>query len=773
MTRPPFTVDTHLFRELGQLLVGRDSTALVELIKNSYDADATHVTVFGEALHDPERGFIKVVDDGNGMTPEQFRRGFLRIASRSKDEGTRRSPRYSRRFTGEKGIGRLAAHKLAIRLGVESIPWARDARQPRTGVSAAIDWDAVEQAETLEDVTEDAVEVHDEPITSHKVRSGTSITLTRIRRAWTAAERDRFFNEVQTFLPPDTLIEPFPADVSKKRLIFSTPNVREATTASSQFKVDLTGDFAGGESHWKALAAASHWLVEIRAQEGDENVHFVVAPTKRIEAENPVAERHEFTEPHPDPANGPFFDARIIIREGLLRLPAAEKRWAKAASGIRVFVEGFRVLPYGDVKNDWLSLDFDYTRRAGNLLGEGQVDAPASADRLSLVLLPNSNYYGAVFLTQQGGRSLRMLVNREGFVPEAGFDHLQRLVRLGIDLSTRIRAAASAPRREERRKRRSQKRTGGSGTSAPPEAPAGEAAQPLTSRQVFDDAVKAARELAAEARAAVAAADFQSAAANISAAAKELEDVSPLWDELISEGAMLRILASVGTQLAGFIHEVRGLLGTAEAVDAAIERIRKFPDMPRATLGDLGRVQRSVADLRRNLERQASYLLDVINPDTRRRRSRQSLADRFNTGARLVAHLAEKHAIGIHNKIPEDLRSPPMFPAELTTVFSNLLTNAVKAAGDGGRIRATARRIANGQTRLLIENTGAAVNLADAERWFRPFESTTVEVDPVLGQGMGLGLTITRSMLEEYGATVKFVAPSEGYSTAVEIIFPG
>jgi hypothetical protein len=38
-----FSVDTHVFRELGELLVGRDSTALLELIKNCYDADATHV----------------------------------------------------------------------------------------------------------------------------------------------------------------------------------------------------------------------------------------------------------------------------------------------------------------------------------------------------------------------------------------------------------------------------------------------------------------------------------------------------------------------------------------------------------------------------------------------------------------------------------------------------------------------------------------------------------------------------------------------------------
>src|SRR5437764_9962381 len=62
-----FTVDTHLFRELGELLVGRDSTALVELIKNSYDADATVVTVEGRHLDDPKRGRILILDDGIGM----------------------------------------------------------------------------------------------------------------------------------------------------------------------------------------------------------------------------------------------------------------------------------------------------------------------------------------------------------------------------------------------------------------------------------------------------------------------------------------------------------------------------------------------------------------------------------------------------------------------------------------------------------------------------------------------------------------------------------
>ena len=76
---PSFTVDTHLFRELGDLLVGRDSTALIELIKNSYDADASSVSVYAENLDDEIQGLIQISDDGIGMTSFAFMRGFLRV----------------------------------------------------------------------------------------------------------------------------------------------------------------------------------------------------------------------------------------------------------------------------------------------------------------------------------------------------------------------------------------------------------------------------------------------------------------------------------------------------------------------------------------------------------------------------------------------------------------------------------------------------------------------------------------------------------------------
>ena len=163
--------------------------------------------------------------------------------------------------------------------------------------------------------------------------------------------------------------------------------------------------------------------------------------------------------------------------------------------------------------------------------------------------------------------------------------------------------------------------------------------------------------------------------------------------------------------------------------------------------------------------------MDVVTPDARRRRSRQRVGDRFDTAVRLVDHSAQRRRIRIENRIPAGLKTLPMFPAELTTVFANLLTNAVKGAGEDGRIEASAAND-DGVMRVRVQNTGAAVDLGESERWFEPFQSTTDEIVPVLGQGMGLGLTITRRVLDYYGIEIAFVEPDPPYATSIEMVFP-
>ena len=78
-----FTVDAGLIQRLGYELVGRAETAVSELIKNAYDADATVVDVdFIDS--DVKGGTLIVSDNGVGMTEDQLINGFMRISSADK-----------------------------------------------------------------------------------------------------------------------------------------------------------------------------------------------------------------------------------------------------------------------------------------------------------------------------------------------------------------------------------------------------------------------------------------------------------------------------------------------------------------------------------------------------------------------------------------------------------------------------------------------------------------------------------------------------------------
>ncbi len=764
-----FTVDTHLFRELGDLLVGRDSTALIELIKNSYDADATEVVVLGRHLDDPEKGLIVITDNGSGMTSTQFERGFLRVASRLKDDGERKSSLLKRRYTGAKGIGRLAAHKLARLLEVESIPWVdiEQASPPsedgRTRVKARIDWDAIEEFETLDEIEgSDAVTVDHVPI-SAAANCGTVLRLSRLRRRWTKFERARFFAEVQSFAPPDFLTRRLRRSVVAKELLFEKPFVRLAESDGQEWAVRLEGEFAAGEDYWRLIEEHAAWVIEIRCSPGDPKVHYVIAPTKRTLKAIPDAKPYTSERDHPAPEQGPFFDARLFLRIGKLSAKGDQRTWANLSSGVRVYMEGFRVLPYGESQNDWLKIDSDYTRRSRTLdsLRDWDLeDLDHDDDKdAALTVFPNNNYFGGVFLVHEHAENMRMLVNREGFVPEGGYDHLVLLVRMGIDLCTRVHAAASYHQRKARKDRRRNK---------PKEKPAS------SLRSSLQDAVDVMTTARAHVVATAQGEEADALAEKLGEALEKLQVYVDRADEMISEQALLRVLASVGTQMSAFVHEIRALLGASQAVEHALERLASDADLSREQKRKLRRVLQAIGDLRRGLEREASYLTDIMTPDARRRRSRQKLFERFDVASRLVAHLAERRGIRIGNNIPQTVKSPPMFPAELAAVFTNLLSNAVKAAGREGRIEATARAESDGSVHLLVQNTGVAVDLEQAETWFRPFESTTAEVEPALGQGMGLGLPITRRMLDDYGAEIRFVRPvDESFATAIQITFPG
>lgn len=777
MPEPPplFSVDTHLFRELGELLVGRDSTALLELIKNCYDADATSIVVSAVDLDNSDRGRIVIRDNGCGMDEKRFREGFLRIASRFKETGTRRSDHFQRRYTGSKGIGRLAAHKLAKYMEVSSVR-GKPRKQAKEIINATIDWDRIEAKDTLGQLTNE-ITLRSEEL-AKPAPSGTTITLSRLRRPWTDKERTRFVAECRSFQAPVALSDPLPATVfGKEILLFETPMIRDTENEDPGCEIKLEGEFGEGDHYWDNLVAVTGWAMEIDCKTDKTIVKYVIVPSKKTKKDFPDAGRREFEHPHPDPKNGPFFQSRILIRDDKIN-DKNVRDWSQRTSGIRVYLEGFRVLPYGDVGDDWLSLDANVGRRSWerDKLTQTIIDKETDeAGDWELSVLTNRSYTGGVFLTQEDAPTLRMLVNREGFVAEREYDTLVEILKRAIDLATRTRAAAKYPKRQKEKayKRAEQPQqlllpVPVTPPSTIPTKPLSEMEPPAAIANATAQAIGSVQEAR---RLITAGGQDEQVIHQLVMTQSAIAEVITAADRIGDSAAILRVLASLGTQMASFVHEINSLLSTAVAIHEAIGRLRTDKTIASETRTKLQPVYQSTGDLRRQIERQAAYMVEITSTDARRRRSRQPLRERFDVAARLVTPAIERREITLTNDIPQKLKTPAMFSAEVTVVFTNILTNAVKAAGKGGQIRAWGESRLSGRTAVVVENTGVAVDLKDADRWFRAFESTTAEIDSSLGQGMGLGLTITRDLLEQYGATIQFVAPQKGFATAVEIQF--
>lgn len=107
-------VDARLISQLGDALIDSNKVALMELIKNSSDADATICKISIDTFFENEQGRGKIVieDNGSGMNDYIIENSFLKIASSFKNNYQKISPKYKRIAQGNKGIGRLSLNKL-------------------------------------------------------------------------------------------------------------------------------------------------------------------------------------------------------------------------------------------------------------------------------------------------------------------------------------------------------------------------------------------------------------------------------------------------------------------------------------------------------------------------------------------------------------------------------------------------------------------------------------------------------------------------------------
>ena len=112
-----FKFDVSTFRLLGRELITDRITALFELVKNCYDANAEKVDIIFESLNPlSNKSKIIIKDDGLGMTFEDIRDKWMVIGTSSKRRKTTSPAPYNRVVAGKKGVGRFAVDKLGGKL---------------------------------------------------------------------------------------------------------------------------------------------------------------------------------------------------------------------------------------------------------------------------------------------------------------------------------------------------------------------------------------------------------------------------------------------------------------------------------------------------------------------------------------------------------------------------------------------------------------------------------------------------------------------------------
>jgi signal transduction histidine kinase len=206
-------------------------------------------------------------------------------------------------------------------------------------------------------------------------------------------------------------------------------------------------------------------------------------------------------------------------------------------------------------------------------------------------------------------------------------------------------------------------------------------------------------------------------------------------------------LSAVGQLAAGVAHEVRNpLTGIKMLVEAALR-----PDHPRPLdREDLGVIHREIA----RLEEIVQGFLDFARLPAPQRRP-CDLREVVTQARDLVRARAERQHVAVATELPAEPVTGNVDRGQLGTVVVNLFLNSLDAMPGGGTLTAHLEGTAAGKVRLMVTDTGGGIPAAIADRLFTPFSTTKPT-------GTGLGLSLSRRIVEEHGGTIAAANRPEG-----------
>ena len=383
-----------LIKTIGEELISNDIVAIIELVKNSYDANASVISITFQGrviiVKEGKRekkilikqgSSIIISDDGIGMNLETVKRAWMEPATISK-KNTKRSIGNKRRYTGEKGIGRFASAKLAASLKMISRP------NSDNEVVVDFNWEDFSDDEKYLDEVECSWEVRS-PIDIKT--SGTTLKLEELNSDWDEEKFRDLRIALSRLINPVSPITDFLMDIELPKEL---------------------SEFSGWITAPQSLNKPDYYIKGNIDNDGKPDIKYFSKKIGKEEALNIKDSDFSLREPVRKPVIGAFsFEFRTWNRD-VGETPTALKNIKSdldELGGISIYRDDFRVLPYGEKKNDWLRLDL---RRVNN----------------PTMRLSNNQIVGYVSVSLDENPDLKDQSNREGIVESQAFTDLKEII---------------------------------------------------------------------------------------------------------------------------------------------------------------------------------------------------------------------------------------------------------------------------------------------------------------------------------------------------------
>lgn len=782
MEKASFNINPHVIRQLGSELVSDSVTAIMELIKNSYDADSDYVKVTintKETLSDAtlfypnHPGFILIEDNGIGMNEKVIRDSWLVISYSNKRavNGIKPKTQKNRTPLGDKGLGRLSTQRLAETCEIFS-KTASDAP-----IHAGFEWNSFDTVDKLTDVE---VKMNNETF-GHE--HGTRLVLTGItdRVSWSGDNLERFKAQISQLVSPYQENKPFKVyleidgdrvdiegdykkldEVCLSDIVFSYSNgVATIEMDINMFK--LRGN-AQNTDRYNAYIMSDNgedfrnFLLKkkksSRFQKGDAPVylHFSDIIDCKLIGNNNLFE-NGFSDP--GPFTGRIREFALNQENDLWSRIYKEfdiyKSFVQNQIGIKLYRNGFAVKPYGIDGQDWLGLS------------KGQTSGS------SFYGLRPGNVIGYVAIDEEANRNLKDKTDREGLIDD---DYSRSFIRINLEVIRRVNEAMQILRRSFNDYVSQCQKEG--------------------SIKTYNQAVKKIEDTAQKGSNLIK--DFRDASTEISALRQQVETVSKdngLFEaDIESKEETLRQTSDVLSRYSLLLQQALEVLESAPELKESIEVIIPMVEQMRgqleevislASLGlvsemvahDMGQVTTRLLDESKKLskkinngsaieKRDVQYLIEHVKTTVTSLRTQLKHLDtsfKYNKEKREIVLLSEfiendekkfyyEKIEDLGFKIQVDVKkdfSVEINKGKLIQVFDNLINNSLywlKKYQENEEKRDLWMKVIIDNPFVYFEDNGWGIEKRVEDSIFEPFVTRKPS-----GEGRGLGLYIVRNLL--------------------------